>query len=299
MELDDDEDPNENVGAAFPLGDPLLGTAAPNENAVEGDVEGGLALNENPENGLEGVVVVADVDAFSDDVEVAGADGLAEGVEVDAPKLNPVDAGLGGSSFLLSSDVEAAPKLKGFDDLFSEAGADIPGAPNENGDDFFVSPDELESDLEGTAGALPNVNGDELELPEVTVGTNPVPAGVDDEDPAVGGFNEPKKPDVGTEGGLGIDRPAAGAEVVPDPLVEVVPFDVLGFQPDDDAISSMYFDACSPSGPRTFDKSRNGSSLMASDRTLTRDSFIPRTDVQYSISADEGSDDDEAESEAF
>lgn len=33
--------PNENPEADGPLGDPFAGTAAPNEKAVEGDVEGG------------------------------------------------------------------------------------------------------------------------------------------------------------------------------------------------------------------------------------------------------------------
>lgn len=276
-----DDDPNENVGAALPLGDPLLGTAAPNENAVDGEVEGGLALKENPLNAFCGVETLS--------AGVAGAWAALvladEEVEVE-PKLNPV-ADFGASSFLLS--LVDAPKLNELDGLLSDGAAGVVDAPNENGEDFFGS-SELgpEVVLAGAAaGALPNVNGDELAPPAGSVGTKPVP-GVDDE-AAVGGLSDPKNPDEGAEGGLGIASPAA------DPFVEVLP-GAFGLQPVEDAISAMNFDACSPSGPRTFDRSRNGSSFIASERVLTKDSFIPRIDVQYSTSAAEGSepDDDEA-----
>jgi hypothetical protein len=50
------DEPNENVEAEGPPGDPLLGTAAPNENAVDGDVEGCLAPKEKL-NDLAGVEV--------------------------------------------------------------------------------------------------------------------------------------------------------------------------------------------------------------------------------------------------
>lgn len=50
------DEPNEKEEAAGPLGDPLDGTAAPNANAVEGEVFGCLAPKEN-ENDLAGVEV--------------------------------------------------------------------------------------------------------------------------------------------------------------------------------------------------------------------------------------------------
>ena len=52
-----EEEPNEKDDAEGPLGDPLGCTAAPNANAVEGEVEGCLAPNEN-EKGSAGVEVV-------------------------------------------------------------------------------------------------------------------------------------------------------------------------------------------------------------------------------------------------
>jgi hypothetical protein len=51
-----DDEPNEKDEAEGPLGDPLGGTAAPNANAVEGEVFGCLAPKEN-ENDLAGVEV--------------------------------------------------------------------------------------------------------------------------------------------------------------------------------------------------------------------------------------------------
>lgn len=76
-----EDEPNENPEADGPLGDPFAGTAAPNEKAVEGDVEGALTPNEKA-NDLAGV----DVSAFS-------SAGL--GAE---PKLNGFD-GFGSSFF--------------------------------------------------------------------------------------------------------------------------------------------------------------------------------------------------------
>jgi hypothetical protein len=58
LPLDCVDEPKENDEAEGPLGEPFEGTAAPNENAVEGDVEGCLAPNENA-NGLAGVDVAA------------------------------------------------------------------------------------------------------------------------------------------------------------------------------------------------------------------------------------------------
>lgn len=54
-------------------------------------------------------------------------------------------------------------------------------------------------------GCWPKENGDDEEL-AVTVGTKPPLEGVEVE---VEGFNNPK-PEVGTEGGLGIERAAVG-----------------------------------------------------------------------------------------
>jgi len=84
------------------------------------------------------------------------------------------------------------------------------------------------------------VNGDEEE-PAETVGTKPPPEGVD-----VEGFNSPN-PEVGTEGGLGIEGAAAG--------FESALLSCPGLQPDFWAISSRCFVTCSDSDASVPDRS--------------------------------------------
>lgn len=104
-------DPNENVEADGPLGEPFAGSAAPKENAVEGEVEGGFAPKEKL-NDFAGV-----------DVESALGSSGFEGV--DEPKLNGLaglvcsfslaaggaKAGVVVSAFF--SVLDGAPKVKG------------------------------------------------------------------------------------------------------------------------------------------------------------------------------------------
>jgi hypothetical protein len=118
-----EDEPNEKPEADAPLGDPFAGTAAPNEKAVEGDVEGGLAPNEKA-NDLAGV-----------DVSVFSSVGL--GAE---PKLNGLD-GLG--SFFSSA---------AFSTGLVES--DFGGWPNVNGDE--------EVEPVGTEGTNPGPEGTEL-----------------------------------------------------------------------------------------------------------------------------------------
>lgn len=110
-------DPNEKFEADGPPGEPLAGTAAPKENAVDGDVEGGLAPNEKLKD-LAGV-------EFESTFGSSGLDGVV--VDVDEPKLNGFEgllcsfsfsfgaagAGVGVSAFF--SEVAGAPKVKGDD----------------------------------------------------------------------------------------------------------------------------------------------------------------------------------------
>ena len=185
----------------------MEGTAAPKEKAVDGDVEGGFALNENPENGLDGVEIAPDGVVSFCSVSLEGA----------APKLKPDPSPpeAFGSSFFGASGVLVlaldGPKLNGFAGLAGSDVALVVDAPNENGEDFFESSVLV---LEPAPGGLPNVNGElelELDPPGVGVGTNPFP-GAEEEEPVVGGLSEPKNPEVGAEGGLGIARPVDGAD---------------------------------------------------------------------------------------
>jgi len=120
------------------------------------------------------------------------------------------------------------------------------------------------------------VNGDEEE-PADTVGTKPPVAGVED----VEGFSNPK-PEVGTEGGLGIEGAAAG--------FGSVLLSCPGLQPDFWAISSRCFVTCSDNDASVPDRSQNGSSLIAFESALTSEEFRPRMEVQYWISDSEASD---------
>lgn len=256
----DAEDPKENVGAEVEaLGEPLEGTAAPNEKAVEGEVEGGFAPKEKPENGLAGV-----------ELELASALGSAEDEGVllaGVPKLNPLvvddafpsslfsddgaeepklnDAVAAGLSeplaFAVEFEEEEDPKLNGLADLALASvlvvspGAGELEAPNENGAGdpepsvgFSLNLPFAEADSAG----LPNVKGENDDpLEAETVGMKPLPLEGADDDPAVGGLRDPKKPDVGTDGGFGIDGPAA----LPFAAADVWP----GFQPVCVAISSI------------------------------------------------------------
>lgn len=307
-------EPNENVDAdADALGDPLDGTAAPKANAVEGEVEGGLEPNENPANGLAGVVLELASD-FGSEAEVAGLAGvpklnpLVAGADVDfgssffsdgAPKLNGVDEV--GFAFALELEAEE-PKLNGLAGLLVDslllwsAGAEELDPPNENGVDALGASScfSLLLDAVGVGSAgLPKVNGDDDDSPdEEMVGTKPVPLEPVDDDPAVGALRKPNEPEAGTEGGLGIDGPE-----------EVLPFvgddPCPGFQPDLAAISSVNLATWSPSGARTVDRSRNGSSLIASFSVCTSEALRPRIEVQYSTSAEDGSDLSEPEPFVF
>lgn len=203
LELEVEDEPNENVGApdalpeAPPAGELLAGTAAPKENAVEGEVEGGLALKENPPNGFAGVDVDAGAGAG------AGVEGLA-GVGV-LPKLNPVAAvadSFGAASSFAFVVVGSAPKLNdGLTPLLSSFFCDgSDGAPKLNPPadavlcTFSFFPDS-------GAGALPKVNGeeDEPEPDAEGVGVNPVPAGVEVDEDGAEGLRNPKPAD-GTDG---------------------------------------------------------------------------------------------------
>lgn len=120
------------------------------------------------------------------------------------------------------------------------------------------------------------MNGDEEE-PADTVGTKPPVAGVED----VEGFSNPK-PEVGTEGGLGIEGAAAG--------FGSVLLSCPGLQPDFWAISSRCFVICSDNDASVPDRSQKGSSLIAFESALTREELRPRMEVQYWISDSEASD---------
>jgi hypothetical protein len=110
-------DPKEKFEADGPLGDPLAGTAAPKENAVDGEVEGGLAPKEKLKD-LAGV-------EFESTFGSSGLDGVV--VDVDEPKLNGFEGLLCSFSFsacgagaaagvsVFFSVVVGAPKVKGDD----------------------------------------------------------------------------------------------------------------------------------------------------------------------------------------
>ena len=109
------------------------------------------------------------------------------------------------------------------------------------------------------------------------MGTKPPPEGAED----VEGFNSPK-PEVGTEGGLGIEGAAAG--------FESVLLSCPGVQPDFLAISSLCLVTCSDNDASVPDRSQNGSSLMVFESALTNEELRLRMAVQYWISDSEASD---------
>jgi len=111
-----DVDPNEKFEADGPPGEPLAGTAAPKENAVEGDVEGGLAPKEKLKD-LAGV-------EFESTFASSGLDGVV--VDADEPKLNGFEGLLCSFSF----SAWGAGAAAGVSVFFSE----VAGAPKVNGD---------------------------------------------------------------------------------------------------------------------------------------------------------------------
>jgi hypothetical protein len=295
---DPKEKPDEGAGALVSVSD--FGVdEEPNENPDEGagvlfsesDLGAVEEPNENPDDGAE----------------VGDGDGAGAGASLlfdweDDPKENeeaegPLGDPLGGTAAPKANAVEGevfgclAPKENEND----FAGVEVSSVGLEGaGDSSFFSaeaawpklnPDPPEGvsffSFEASFAGWPNVNGDEEE-PADTVGTKPPVEGVED----VEGFNSPK-PEVGTEGGLGIEGAAAGFESV---CFESVLLSCPGLQPDFWAISSRCFETCSDNDASVPDRSQNGSSLIAFESAVTSEELRPRIEVQYWISDSEASD---------
>jgi hypothetical protein len=291
---DPKENPDEGAGALVSVSD-FGADEEPNENPDEGagvldsvsDLWAVEEPNENPDDGAEagdgdGAAPSLLFDCEDDPKEKDEAEGpLGDPLGgTAAPKANAVDGEVFGclapkenENDFAGVDVSSVGLEGAGDSSFFSAGADWPK----------LNPDPPEGvsffSLEASLAGWPNVNGDEEE-PADTVGTKPPPEGVD-----VEGFNSPK-PEVGTEGGLGIEGAAAGFESV---CFESALLSCPGLQPDFWAISSRCLVTCSDSDASVPDRSQNGSSLIAFESALTSEELRPRMEVQYWISDSEAS----------